>query len=207
MANNKEVISELLECRRVAREERNWSRADEIRRELDSLGWIVCDEIGGKTKLISKAAQEQETKLAEDVKREELRKKREERNKLIKLNTSGGGGESGNGNGHDVFSHVSSGRQRKQLRLRYRRQAKKYRCPEYAAWLVETFGLATLRGELGGGGGGGGGDDEEGGAGGSSRRMDGINTQCGVPSVLDVAGGHGDLAWTLCLNHGIATTV
>lgn len=175
-------VNELVECRRIARQECNWSKADLIRKELDVLGWLVVDEAGGKTSLISKSAQKISNQIAEQNKKDEQIKKRNERNKITKLNHSLNSNVSEDG-AIDPFGHISSGRQRKQMRLRYRRQAKKIRCPEFAKFLISTFHLRKNEGE----------DDA----------YSSMN-QCGV---LDIAGGHGDLAWALCVTHGINTTV
>jgi hypothetical protein len=78
---------------------------------------------------------------------------------------------------------VSSWRHQQHLKVRLRTKAMKPRCIHFAAWIVETFGASLLRGD-----------------------WDGIGDGRGR-TVMDVAGGHGDLAWALCTTHGIPTTV
>ena len=82
-----------------------------------------------------------------------------------------------------------NGRQRSAAKLRQRTKKKRPRAPAFAAFLVEHFGLETLRGSGGDGGG------------------DKASRGPRFPSVLDVAGGQGDLAWCLCATHGVPTTV
>ena len=83
----------------------------------------------------------------------------------------------------DNGSQKLSWRQQRYKRLRLRSKAMRPRCINFAAWIVETFGVERLRG--------------------ASVRADLRRKRL---TVMDVAGGHGDLAWALCVTHGVPTT-
>jgi hypothetical protein len=178
----------LLDSRRHFREVCNFVEADRIRGELELLAWSVIDGADGSSTLVPYIPTEMAARVRAEAQKSAQGQRRVEKREAVlarslrsPLARSSTSSETpGDGRALAIEFELRSGRSRQQLRSRLRAKQKLTRGPDFANWLVDTFGLDSLRG---------------------------AGTSGAQNAVLDVAGGRGDLAWALCVHHAVATTV
>jgi hypothetical protein len=170
----------LLDARRHFREVRNFVEADRIRGELELLAWSVIDGADGSSTLVPYVPTEMAARVRAEVQKSAQGQRRIAKREAVLARSSTSSETPGDGGALAIEFELRSGRSRQQLRSRLRAKQKLTRGPDFANWLVDTFGLDSLRG---------------------------AGTSGAQNAVLDVAGGRGDLAWALCVHHAVATTV
>ena len=215
------LVSSLVARRGRARLDRDWSLADDLKRQLRDLCGVDVVDLKDGTSVTTPVPSPGDLERQRDEAREVRAAAARAAQRRAQGHGAGGPGRDGQ-EGQAAEGPASGGRMRsRRNRARQNHQrSRKARGGAFAQWIVDTFARELRRPQRrGGGGGGGGGDvdsndvpstseDVEGRDDGNSNDAgDGSSDGGGVAEVLDVAGGSGVLAWELAMNFDLRATI